>query len=403
LKSARFLIFAFFSFATAAQAVPAVISGRVTFNDPRSNPYTQAGMSVPVPSGARFTVPVAAGSPLVGATVRVTTTVMGAPGTISGEEPVFYRYATTDANGEYSLSFSAEPRNHIRVDVLASLRVNQAPASVLGDTEFTVKLGGMPVSLAYRDFGFVTGNRDYTVTIANQSAVTQEAVSAYRTAWEVFRMWAQQGSQPLSIPSRSPPIDVNIYGPGSGGVTPTWGAFFISAGVARAYPTVVAHEMGHILAWNMLGTPLALISPLDYQFPPDLGSWTTSSIEGKKAAFHDAIGELNMAMWMWYRSADPPVSQIMQSASARSQNPRIPCDGTATGCNLESAGICGQSQTAFRHRRVICNVRALWDVVDNSPSDGDGISSRSLNEVAKVLDSYWKLVATDGGAWEGYP
>lgn len=113
-----------------------------------------------------------------------------------------------------------------------------------------------------------------------------------------------------------------------------------------------------------------------------------------------------MAMWMWTRAADPPMAEVDSSADAVSGDPRVPCDGTSLGCNLELTGRCnpsGSDPLAEPHRRVICVLRGLWDVVDAPATDGDGIGNRSFNEVVAVMDSYWKLLPCNHCAMESYP
>jgi hypothetical protein len=356
--------------------------------------------------------------PLEGITVRLRQQKV-----VNGNLTLLYidTYATTDSQGRFSFTYDSISTNWVHLDVIASNRRSNSTSTTLGAVNFQIKAGGgSPIVLRRKNFGVAPGTQVFDFQFNSEqfvSTMESETISAYRTAWEVFKMWEQQGTSPLSIKAHLEPLNIEVmaslgdlpypvssWGDVKGGMTPTSNTVMIGSPYARFSPWTLAHEMGHILTWNFFEIPLALISPTDYVTPlnPLNFSWDVDSIEGEKVSFHDAFGDLNLAMWMWYRAADPPTSETLAGVPSRSSNPRYPCDSSSNGCNLEVAGICARDSTPFPKRLVICNLRALWDVIDEPPNDIDGITNRSLNHVLNVLKSYGKH-PVDHGAWEGYP
>ena len=171
------------------------------------------------------------------------------------------------------------------------------------------------------------------------------------------------------------------------GLTLTDSTIHLTAQTATHQPFTVAHELGHALVWRALRLPIALIQPEDYScvFPGHSDAnpgWDDFSYECEKAAFHEALANLNAALWMWRRD---------------STNRMVPRGPNPWG--LEGAGTCAEGTD--EENRPACNTRALWDVVDTR---NDALDNRDLSDVVSVLRSYPYCVCVfdNGCANEGY-
>lgn len=90
-------------------------------------------------------------------------------------------------------------------------------------------------------------------------------------------------------------------------------------------------------------------------------------------------------MWLWTRAARPAST----TNAAGQTGVRIPGNG-GLGWNLEARNADGMlCETAVdADNRMLCNVRALWDIVDNPATEDDTITARDLSDVIGVLRSY---------------
>jgi hypothetical protein len=250
--------------------------------------------------------------------------------------------------------------------------------------QFGVYSGGS-INVAYRQFdvsGFPggSGNINSSFTITSCS----EILNVYYTAREMYGLFATMGTPFVGGSTTSDMFGLHLdtnYPGGSGGGTPTDSQIFLGAGTGVSLPETVAHEIGHALVWRSLDQSVAVINgTTDYWCYDDGGNstWRAFSQECDRAAFHEGLADSISALWMWFRTADPPGG-----------NPNFLPDSSSGGVpiDLESAGTCGDG-SGPDYRKPFCSARAMWDIMDNSPTDGDGITSRDLSDVVGVLRSY---------------
>jgi hypothetical protein len=302
-------------------------------------------------------------------------------------------YSRTNASGVYSIPWTipgtgTDPRLSViaerpHIASTTVVTVKPSPQFQIGASSQIV-LSTIPIQPPF------TGQ----VTV-NFNLSSSDHLHAYLTAREVYAMYTAMDA--TSPPVVGDTIRSDMLGlaidpmvvlggmSGGGGVTLTDVLVQLLPATATDFPFVVAHEMGHALAWRSLGLSLAVIGSTDYFLSDGSFSgcetggtaWSDFSCEVEKVEFHEGFAYLNEALWMWRRNADPSCNQTT--------NPRIP--GSSGSFDLERAGICGLS-SILAHKRPVCATRALWDIMDNPPSDGDGITNRDLSSVVAVLRSY---------------
>ena len=155
----------------------------------------------------------------------------------------------------------------------------------------------------------------------------------------------------------------------------------------------MAHEIGHLVAWNNLDLFFPIIDPLyDYQCYGALGGWSHTTQECSKVVFHEGFADAHAGLWMWQRNADPsPILAISFPPATGNVNV-----GSLNGGDLalEANGDagddigCGDFTSGVRYRHTPCVTAALWDVVDNSPNDGDGVTTADLSDLVGAFRSY---------------
>jgi hypothetical protein len=222
----------------------------------------------------------------------------------------------------------------------------------------------------------LTGNRTINVNFGES-----EYGNAYLTSAEVTLMHAAQNQPPSgSIVTDLKGVLVSVLEPISGlmeagAVTPRDDIIRLVPGVSGSNPFSLAHEWGHIVTWRSFDVSVALLDLAQYFWCDGLGDfpWTEMSNECERVAWMDGVAHMHGSMWMWTRSAP---------------NPRIP-RMTSEGAGMETpdeSGECGAGISG--HRRVICNARAMWDVVDRPTGDDDTLMTRDLGSVVEVMRTY---------------
>lgn len=372
--------------APAAAQASGNIRGRVRAFDARENPYVQAGMGFPVAGGRLATG-------FDPATLFPVPEIWVQLYVYETDSVYTIWYTRTNQQGEYSIPWSETfTPTRLRVSVLAK-RPN-LPAGIATkarpSTMFSIGRRTILLRVSTLDDGAIS-DRIVNFNIREAS----DTVSAYLTTREVYAMWSAHGDGVVGGSVRSSMQGVKVVpnawpdagGGGAAGLTLTDSTVELTSQTATRSPYTVAHELGHALVWRALRLPMAIIAPTDYSctFPgrPDANpGWDDFSYECEKAAFHDALANLNAALWMWRRD------------STNRMVPRAP-----NPWGLEGAGTCAEGPD--EENRVACNTRALWDVVD---TPNDALDNRDLSDVVSVLRSYpWCLCGFDNRcANEGY-
>lgn len=369
--------------ALSAQSVSGTVRGQIRIADGRADPYLGSGFglssrSSPPPDGARqvqkFTNPsLNPVTPLVPAPRILVEVCVGING---GNCTLRYR-ARASETGMYSVPWSA-------TGSVTSIRVGAYPewpdittvwtAPTHPPNVFRVTTAGSPIiHLGWSQLfttGVLTGVKEINVDYGQS-----EYGDAYLTSAEVTLMHAAQNQPPRgSIVNDLKGVLVSVLEPigtpAPSGVTPRDDLFRLAPSTAQLAPFVVAHEWGHIVTWRSFDVEFALIVLQYYSFDGDL-VWSDLSNEWERAAWMDGIAHMHAAMWMWTRSA------------ADAQIPR----GTPRSMEVhDSPNECGNG--IMGHRRVMCNARAMWDIVDRPTGDDDTLTSRDLGSVIEVMRSY---------------
>lgn len=391
--------------AALGPAASAVSSGAVNVtlvaDDIRLNPYQAVGFSDAKPAGARQTVGVEAQNgampPVRRAMVEVF--VLGS----SGQAVAFCGRTGQDGRVRipWAVTFTADK-------LIVRSRPRSLSSSSCSSTEFEVRSGNPSapntIFWATETFETVEAETDLERTVRGETAVV------YLTAEEVLDMHDAMGTPfggGSSIRASVAGMQIFINQLAgledlSGGVAPTDGLILLPSDTGRARPFSVAHEIGHIVAWRNLGLPFAPINPvLDYScylWEGQNAAWSRFSHECSKAAFHDGFADVHAALWMWFRNADPD-----GAPDGLSHNPHIP---TGSGfVDLETTGGCGDETQAFK--KPGCHLRALWDLVDSAPTDGDGSTGADLSDLVGAFRAYPRLcgpIPLDNRcSWEGWP
>jgi len=161
-------------------------------------------------------------------------------------------------------------------------------------------------------------------------------------------------------------------------------------------PTTMAHEIGHLVAWNNLDLAIAVIDPLiDYQCHGNanpVDTWSRSSQECSKVAFHEGFGDLHAGLWMWLRTA--PGTPVLAVSFPAPGDPNIgDVSGgdlalEANGATASSDASCGDFDSGVRPRHSACVTAALWDLVDDPPTGGDSVDTADLSDLVGAFRSY---------------
>jgi hypothetical protein len=378
-----------------AQFVSGTVTGTIKIKDTRADPYSASISGTPawasratagetVPTGARQT----------GKFVNTTLNPLPAPLSIAAPRALVYvciglngqfctlhYWARASETGVYTVPWSGTGTvNRITVtshpewpDWSSSTPSQTRPPHVFRITTSSGTI--LEYGTTVISSGILTGTR-----IMNHEIVPSEAGNAYLTAAETYLMHGVQVQPPnLSIIADMKGVLISINESPSGltvggGVAPTDSFVALVPGTATANPFSIAHELGHILAWRSFNVATALIGLAEYNCDNMLiPAWSEISNECEKGAWHDGIAHMHAAMWMWVRTTP---------------NPRIPRGfNSSVGTSIETPGTeCGT--TVPGHRRVICNARAMWDLVDRPTADDDSINNRDLGSVVHVYRSY---------------
>lgn len=360
------------------------ISGTVQATDGRLNPYFAAGYTAASPAGARQSHGFSGIRDLQDATVKLyiyqTTSIYDV------------RYTRLSPTGTYSIPWSTT-YTPIKIKVaIAASRPDIGAGVVTASSpsyQFAVDgPAGTIVQSITRSTAFV-GNLTVNFTIPASGAI-----DTYLTAHEVFAMWDAMGNPTTGGSIRSDMTGLVITRDSAiiGGVTPDPHSILVNPSIPTSLPDVVAHEMGHALVWASLDVPAAVVGPPDYLciFPgkdDSNPSWDDFSYECEKVAFQEGFAIAHTGLWMWLRNSS-------------NRNIR----GGSSFYGLEGAGTCNSG--ADEDNRPGCNARGIWDIIDNSPSDGDGITNRDLSDIVSAFrgfQDYCPACLDNHCAYEGWP
>jgi len=380
-----------------AQTSSGVVSGIIRIRDGRTDPYLQSNhvssRSVPPPSGARqlnkFVDPsMSPASPYIPAPRILVELCVDING---GDCTLRYKARATES-GTYSIPWSGNGSvTRLRVgaypewpDISTIWTSPTHPPNV-----FRVTTVGSPIVFLGYGPSVTTGmlgNRTIDVTYT-----ATEYGNAYLTSAEVTLMHAAQSQPPsgsivndmkgvlISTLESNVPLMV------AGGVTPRDDIIRLAPGITASNPFTLAHEWGHIVMWRSFDVEYALIGGPEYFNCDSVISpaWEDLSNECERASWMDGFAHMHAAMWMWTRTAP---------------SPRIPRIFT-TGTSMESHGSDQCEPNTQGHRRVMCQARGMWDIVDRPSGDEDTLMNRDLGSVIRVLRSFPRpcILPSDNG------
>jgi hypothetical protein len=300
--------------------------------------------------------------------------------------PVIANYFTmTNAAGQYSIPWDGFlPPNSFTVRVLAMRPqsgftvVRNLPLPVHSVVTGTVS--PVLLSLGTANLGASTG----LVTV-NLTMPPSETAAVHRTTSETFRMWSAEGALAFGLNLNFIQVFAFVSplpaGSASGGISPGNGLAFVAPDVGTQNPRVVAHELGHVLAWDAFGVVLPIIQASDFGACDGVAvpAWNDLSDECERVAFQEGFAIFNSMLWLWNRNA-PASASIRSNTGGRSE---LESTSQSPIANLFSC-----SGPVQKHRRALCNARALWDIVDNRLPDDDPIFNRTLGDIVRVFIDY---------------
>ena len=116
---------------------------------------------------------------------------------------------------------------------------------------------------------------------------------------------------------------------------------------------------------------IAPVEPLvDYNCYSLDNGWDRDSEECSKVVFHEGFADVHAALWMWNQNVDA--------------NPSL---ASSTGpFQIEGPSACRNLTNEYR--RPLCVLHALWDIVDNPPGDGDGVTTADLSDLVGAFRTY---------------
>lgn len=386
-----------------AQTGSGSVTLTVTAADFRINPYATAANSnlVVSPAGARQTNRFR--DPGTGAASLVPLRRALVVFTINQNGSALVRCARTNDSGQVTFAWSSTLPATATLEVRPIAFGSAPPPATCSNSnpEFTITTGatvpgGIPIVLSSSSFNLSTGVVNRTTTVGTGlGSLFQEAVSAYLTSLETLEMQDTNdmpfaGTQSI----RSSVAGFTVFINDSNlNTAPTFDRIITSTNRTTLRPTTMAHEIGHLVAWNNLDLTLAVINPaVDYSChgnPDPPLSWSRATQECTKVVFHEGFGDLHAGLWMWHRTApDSPVLAI-SFPNAQSPNRGVGADlfledNTGPGDDVG----CGDFSASVRHRHTACLTAALWDIVDAPPTGGDSINAADLSDLVGALRSY---------------